>query len=172
MRIIKEKKVVDSSVRIDFLSNVISSFFFTGYSPKASGTVASFASLFIFYFKIFENPFLLFILIVVSFITGVFTSKTMMKKYGSDPSVVVIDEAAGMWLTVLIFILISGKPLSLYYLLAGFFAFRFFDITKLQPAKYFDELDSGFGIMMDDIIAGIYAGITAVLISLIKFNPF
>ncbi len=98
------------------------------------------------------------------------TSKKVMKKYGDDPSVVVIDEAVGMWITVLVFILLSGTPASFFYLIMSFLAFRFFDITKLQPAKYFDRLNSGFGIIMDDVVAGIYAGIAVYLIWLSKLD--
>ena len=89
-----------------------------------------------------------------------------MKKYGDDPSVVVIDEAVGMWITVLLYIVLPhDPPLDLIHLIICFFAFRFFDITKIQPAKYFDKLNSGFGIMMDDVVAGIYAGVAAHLVS-------
>lgn len=167
MRIIKEKKIIDANVKIDFFSNLFSSFFFTGYFPIASGTIASLAALLIFLIKIFHNPVVLFILILLTFAFGIFTSKIMMKKYGDDPSVVVIDEAVGMWITVLIFLMMSDSDLNMFYAMVCFFAFRFFDITKIQPAKYFDRLNSGFGIMMDDVIAGIYAGISAYLISLV-----
>lgn len=167
MRLIKEKKIVDANVEIDFFSNIFSSFFFTGYFPKASGTVASFAALLIFFAKVFHNPVILLILILITFLIGIFTSKLMMKKYGDDPSVVVIDEAVGMWITVLIFLMLSGESLNMFYAIVCFFAFRFFDITKIQPAKYFDKLNSGFGIIMDDVVAGIYAGVSAYLISLV-----
>lgn len=167
MRLIKEKKVVDESVKINFFVNIFSSFFYTGYFPKASGTVASAAALFIFYFRIFHNPLALVTLILLCFVIGAYTSKVMINKFGDDPSVVVIDEAVGMWLTVLIFILFSNSDLSLLYIFICFFAFRFFDITKIQPARYFDRLNSGFGIMMDDVVAGIYAGAAALLVSFV-----
>ncbi len=170
MRLIKERKITDANAKIDFFSNLFSSFFFTGYFPKASGTVGSLAALFIFFFKVFYNPIVLFSLIVFSFAIGIVTSKKVMKKYGDDPSVVVIDEAIGMWITILVFILLSGAPVSVFYLITSFLAFRFFDITKLQPAKYFDSRNTGFGIIMDDVVAGIYAGITVYLISLSKLD--
>ncbi|MEP7145893.1 MAG: phosphatidylglycerophosphatase A [bacterium] len=169
MRLIKEKIVVDANAKIDFFSNLFSSFFFTGYSAKASGTVGSLAALLIFFFSIFHIPVVLFLLIVFSFTTGIFTSKRVMKKYGDDPSVIVIDEAIGMWITVLVFLVLSGSAISLSYLIISFLLFRFFDITKIQPAKYFDRMKSGFGIIMDDVVAGLYAGVTVYLISLFKF---
>lgn len=166
MRLIKEKKVVDENLRINFFVNIFSSFFYTGYFPKASGTVASAAALLIFYFRIFHNPLILFSLITICFVIGVYTSKVMMKKFGDDPSVVVIDEAVGIWLTVLIYMIMHSSPPGLLQFTICFFAFRFFDITKIQPAKYFDKLNSGFGIMMDDVVAGVYAGFLSYVITL------
>lgn len=172
MRIIKEKKIVDANAKPDIFSIIFSSCFYIGYIPKASGTFGSLFALPFFLMKEFQKPEILFSVIVICFITGIFTSRTMMKKYGDDPSVVVIDEVVGMWISILIFILLSKMPLSLFYIFVCFFFFRFFDIMKIQPAKYFDSLNSGFGIMTDDVIAGIYAGLIAFLISLTKFNPF
>lgn len=170
MRLVKEKKIVDPNAKIDFFSNLFSSFFYIGYFPKASGTAGSLAALFIFYFNIFYSPSILFILIVLTFAIGIITSGEVMKKYGDDPSVVVIDEAVGMWITVLVFMLLSGETISLINLIISFFSFRFFDITKIQPAKYFDKMNSAFGIIMDDVIAGIYAGVTVYLISLFNLS--
>jgi phosphatidylglycerophosphatase A len=164
LRFIKEKKIVDESIKIDFFTNIFTSFFYTGYFPKASGTVGSAAALLIFYFDIFKNPLTLLILIIVFFITGVYTSKLMIRKFGDDPSVIVIDEAIGMWITVLIYTVMHPFPIGFFQLAICFFAFRFFDITKIQPAKYFDRLNSGFGIMMDDVVAGIYAGVFVCLL--------
>jgi phosphatidylglycerophosphatase A len=167
LRFIKEKKIVDGNIKIDFFTNIFTSFFYTGYFSKASGTIGSAAALLIFCFNIFNNPLALLILVLVCFIIGVYTSKVMIKKFGDDPSVVVIDEAVGMWLTVLIYMIFSNSKINLFYIAVSFFTFRFFDITKIQPAKYFDRLNSGFGIMMDDVIAGIYAGVFVCLIFLI-----
>ncbi|HMS34228.1 MAG TPA: phosphatidylglycerophosphatase A [Ignavibacteria bacterium] len=167
MRFIKEKKIVDENAEIDFFSNIFSSFFYTGYFPKASGTFASLAAMVIFLLKIFQNPTMLSLLIILTFAAGIYTSKTMMRRFGDDPSVVVIDEAVGMWITVLIFIIFSQENFTLFYAFVCFLAFRFFDITKIQPAKYFDRLHTGFGVMMDDVIAGVYAGVASYLFSLI-----
>ena len=69
-----------------------------------------------------------------------------------DPSVIVIDEMAGQ-LLALVF-----APLSWTAYIAAFFAFRFFDLTKIWPASLVDrELGGGLGAMADDVLAGIYA---------------
>lgn len=172
MRIIKEKKIVDPNAKPDLFSVIFSSCFFIGYIPKASGTFGSLFALMFFFIPGFQNTIILFVVIIICFTIGIFTSSVMMKKYGDDPSVVVIDEAAGMWLTVLIFISLNPSGMNLFYLFVCFITFRFFDIVKIQPAKFFDKMNSGLGIMTDDIISGIYAGATSFLISLTKFNPF
>ncbi|HMQ67427.1 MAG TPA: phosphatidylglycerophosphatase A [Ignavibacteria bacterium] len=161
MRLNKERKIADENIKIDFFTNLFSSFLYTGYSPKASGTVASAFAMIIFSADVFFNPLILFVLSFVCFAAGIFSSGKMIKRFGDDPSEVVIDEAVGMWLTVLIFILLNGDSPDILGLIICFLAFRFFDITKIQPAKYFDELNSGFGVMMDDVIAGAYAGVCA-----------
>ncbi len=167
MRFVKKKKIIDENVKIDFLTDISASFFYTGYFPAASGTVASLAALAIFLIPVFHDPLVLSVLILISFSSGIFTARKMMKRYGDDPSVVVIDEAAGMWITVLIVMILSPGKTDLLSMAVCFLAFRIFDITKLQPAKYFDKLHSGFGVMMDDVVAGIYAGLASYFVLLI-----
>lgn len=77
-----------------------------------------------------------------------------------DPGIVVIDEVAGQMLTF-IFIPFSAGP---WTILVGFVAFRLFDIWKPYPIRKLEVLDSGLGIMADDILAGLYA---AILLSLL-----
>ncbi|MDQ3022255.1 MAG: phosphatidylglycerophosphatase A [Bacteroidota bacterium] len=170
--IIKKKKIVDADAKVDFFSVIFSSFFYSGFFPTISGTIGSLASLIIFFFDIFYNPVVLLILILLTFFIGIYTSERMIKRYGDDPSVIVIDEAVGMWLTILIFISFPGTDLSWFYILVCFLSFRIFDILKLQPARYYDNLKTAYGIMMDDIIAAVYAGVLAYLISLSRYNPF
>lgn len=68
-----------------------------------------------------------------------------------DPGFVVLDEVAGQWIA-----LIAAGPRVWTWLLA-FLLFRFFDIVKPPPARQFDRMHGGFGIMMDDVAAGAYA---------------
>jgi phosphatidylglycerophosphatase A len=101
----------------------------------------------------------------------------MVKRYGDDPAEVVIDEIVGMWFTFLIgFIMLEffkAKTIDPTYSFAAkltfgivsFLLFRFFDIIKLQPSKYFDEMKNGYGIMLDDIAAGLYAGIVSSVVT-------
>ncbi|MBW1704524.1 MAG: phosphatidylglycerophosphatase A [Deltaproteobacteria bacterium] len=77
-----------------------------------------------------------------------------------DPSAVVIDEVAGFFLTMFFL------PFSWLTLVLGFILFRFFDILKPYPIKRLERLKGGFGIVMDDLLAGLYAyaGVRIVLL--------
>jgi phosphatidylglycerophosphatase A len=70
---------------------------------------------------------------------------------GKDPGAIVIDEVAGMALSVL------TLPPTPGVLVAGFFLFRLFDIVKPYPANTLQRLRGGVGVMIDDLIAGLYA---------------
>lgn len=136
--------------------------FFSGYFPFASGTFASFIAIII-YLIIpgFENPLINFVIVFIFFLIGIFTSGYAEKQYGFDPPEVVIDEIVGMWMTMLF------VPKTFLLSAIGFSLFRFFDIVKPYPAKQSQELKGGLGIMLDDIIAGLYSLVTLHLILVI-----
>jgi phosphatidylglycerophosphatase A len=164
MRLIKRKKIVNPDYRVGFFSMLFSSGFFTGYFPVASGTFGSAAALLFFLIPSFSNPYILSASIVLSLIIGIVTSSPMIKRYGNDPSVIVLDEFAGMWITMLI----CGFYAAGYIpFIVGFLMFRLFDIAKVFPASYFDKMKNGFGIMMDDVIAGIYGGFFSIIILMV-----
>jgi len=82
-----------------------------------------------------------------------------------DPGAIVIDEVAGMTLTVLAF------PLTLPTLAAGLVLFRLFDVTKPFPARASQGARGGFGVMVDDLIAGVYAAIVLALLRAVTHWP-
>jgi len=168
MKYIKVKKIVDESYKVDFFSDIIASAFFVGYAPKASGTFGAALGMMFFLIPGFGNIYLLITLIIVFTLIGIFTSEKMVKRYGDDPSVVVIDEVVGSWFTVLVFkLFFSGYDVTDWiFLIAAFLSFRFFDILKIFPASYFDKMKNGFGIMADDIAAGLNAGMAAVILKI------
>jgi phosphatidylglycerophosphatase A len=168
----KKKQPINKNYKVPFLVNLIGSGLFTGHIPFASGTFGSMVGLAVYLLNGNSEYYVLAPLIAVFFCVGIFVSEIMRKRYGEDPPQVVIDEIVGQWITYLVGSLFfdfffKAKSFDPAFMLTskvafgviGFLIFRFFDIVKLQPAKYFDERDSGFGIMMDDVIAGIYAGI-------------
>ena len=70
-----------------------------------------------------------------------------------DASEVIIDEVAGQWVVLIIL------PLDLLWFAAGFLLFRLFDITKLGPVRMVEQLPGGFGVMADDIVAGLLSAL-------------
>lgn len=154
---------------MNFFSLLFNSFFFIGFIPVASGTFASFFCLLPLFINEFNNIIILAVFSIVFFAISLFTGKTILQKYGDDPSVFVMDEVIGMWVTIII-IKIFYQQTILSHIIIGFFLFRFFDIVKIQPAKYFDKVNNTFGVIMDDVISGIYAGLlSSLFIYLIKF---
>jgi phosphatidylglycerophosphatase A len=87
----------------------------------------------------------------VTFIVGVLVAEKTSQDLGvHDHGGIVIDEWVGMWITMLM------VPKEFVWLLVGFGLFRFFDILKPWPIKWLDEhVHGGFGIMIDDVLAGI-----------------
>lgn len=80
-----------------------------------------------------------------------------------DPGSVVIDEAAGFTVAM------SVVPLTPWSLVAGFLAFRFFDIAKPFPIKWFESnFNGGAGIVLDDIVAGIYSAVILGILQIFK----
>jgi phosphatidylglycerophosphatase A len=166
LRLIKTKKIVDENVKIDFFTEFLATGAYTGFVPKASGTVGSAFAMIFLLVSGFYSPVVLFTLIFIFFFAGIIVSGRMMQRYGDDPSVVVIDEVTGQWFSLAV-LSIFYPELKIETAVISFLSFRFFDILKVYPAGYFDRLKNGFGIMMDDVIAGLYSGIAAVI--LIKF---
>jgi phosphatidylglycerophosphatase A len=124
-----------------------------GYSPIASGTAGSAVALLILWLVPFSRVGLVVFFVVVT-VAGTWAAHVAEAAVGSkDPGVIVIDEVAGMTLSVLVLPL----PLTWRVLLVGFVLFRIFDVVKPFPAGRSQRLRGGVGVMIDDIIAGLYA---------------
>jgi phosphatidylglycerophosphatase A len=144
-------------------SKVISSFFGIGFFPVAPGTLASLITVLIYKYVLYqlEWPFLL-VLFVFIYLLGVTASSKYVSLTGKhDPGEVVIDEVLGQ--LVALFLL---KP-SWILVLSAFFLFRFFDIIKPLFIKKAEKFSKGWGIMLDDIIAGMYTSIILNIIILL-----
>lgn len=103
---------------------------------------------------------LLAVAIAATFAVGVWVATEVEKTDGHDASIINIDEVAGMWLSLFLL------PVSAGFLwhIGGFLLFRIFDIVKPPPANQSQNLPKGWGVMTDDIIAGIYANLSLRLI--------
>jgi phosphatidylglycerophosphatase A len=144
---------------------------YTGYSPIASGTAGSLLACAVYCIPGFERPVVLAGICVVTFFLGVLASARMERALGEDPSVVVIDEVVGMWISLFLL------PKTIAALVLAFLLFRLFDILKPPPARQSERYRNGWGIMTDDVIAGVYAnlagrGFIFVFPSLFLSNPF
>lgn len=134
-----------------------------GYLPVAPGTWASLLAMLIWVLLPIQSAVIRTIIVSSAFLVGIYVSNLSELRSGiSDPSYVVIDEVAGMWLALLLLPRIE-YPQSLIWALIAFAVFRIFDITKVFPINKLENMSGGFGIMMDDIAAGLF---TAVLLNL------
>ena len=155
---------------------LISTFFGNGYVSKLPGTFTSLSTLIILYiiFEVLNFKNLNYILILYSIIFfysfyAVMDSETEFEI--KDPKQIVIDEVLGQALPLIFIVYLSSNnlislPVEIYYLIS-FILFRFFDIVKPFPVSYFDKNHKNFfGIIMDDIMAGIYTMLIIYLVSL------
>ena len=134
------------------ISKLISSFFYLGFIPPSPGSLASLATVLIWYYFI-SLPIALFILLVlVLCIIGIYSTKLSLKYFKSDdPKEIVIDEVCGMLISLI------GASVNLQNAIIAFVLFRFFDILKPLYIRKLESLHGAYGIMADDILAGVYA---------------
>jgi len=148
-------------MKLNFFEKLIGSGFYTGYIPFASGTWGSLVALIIYLIPGFEKPVIIIPAIIIFTILGIFTGNKFDVIYGKDPAECTVDEVVGMWISLLF---LPKLPL----VIAGaFISWRIFDIIKPSPARQLESLNGGLGIMMDDIVAGLYSLILLHLILII-----
>jgi len=137
----------------------------SGYVPKAPGTAGSAVGMLLAWFFLSHDSAALLIATAICFFVGWWSSDVVEKDLGmEDPSIVVIDEVAGMWLSLLL------VPANFILYLLAFGLFRLFDIWKPWPIDSLQHLHGGLGIMLDDMLAGLYAFL--VMQILLYFLPF
>jgi phosphatidylglycerophosphatase A len=137
-----------------------------GYVGKGGGTLAAIA-LCIIWFLIpagNHNGYWQVLITLVVSVLGIWSGNVVDAVWGKDSNKVVIDEVAGMMVTLLFI------PVTLKYVLAGLVLFRFFDITKPLLIRRMEGLPKGWGVMGDDLLAGIYAQLLLQII--VYYKPF
>lgn len=136
--------------------------FGVGYSPVIPGTLGTLIAIPIYYF-LSAIPFPLYeITLVGFFFLSVWISEKAEILFGKkDDPRIVIDEMMGFFVTML------WIPRGLFFIVAGFILFRAFDIIKPFPVRRLETLKRGYGVVLDDVMAGIYANILLHLISLL-----
>ena len=142
----------------DKLVRFIATGFYSGYSPLVPGTVGSIPAWLIAFFLIGDNTPVLAVMTVVTFGVSVWSAGKAEQTLGHDAKKIVIDEWVGMFLAVLFI------PYSFANYVIAFFAFRAFDVIKLPPAAQAEKLPGGWGVTMDDVVAGIQANVVTQLV--------
>ena len=128
--------------------------FGAGLSPRAPGTLGTLVSIIPYLFLSQLDVVSYIAVVIAGFALGVFLCHYTSKALGEhDHSGIVWDEFIGFWITM-----IAVPEVSWQWIIIGFVLFRFFDIVKPWPVKLADNrLQGGFGIMFDDVLAGLYA---------------
>ncbi|NMC74550.1 MAG: phosphatidylglycerophosphatase A [Geobacteraceae bacterium] len=139
---------------------LFASWFGTGFSPVASGTAGTLAAIpFQILLAHLSLPLYLLTLLAFFFFSSWVSGHGEIVFGEKDSGRIVIDEVMGY------FIAMTAVPVSWKTILAGFLLFRFFDITKIPPARFFDRrMKNGYGVVLDDVIAGIYSCIALHLL--------
>ena len=153
------------------MKRLLTSCFGLGWLPIASGTWGSIPPAATFYLMAVHGASanaiaitMTALIIIGSFICVKFAPASIAATNSEDPSEVVADELAGQAVT---FLIIALTPIGNIFItaLAGFLLFRFFDILKPWPIRKLEKLPKGWGILADDLLAGVYAGIILLLLS-------
>jgi phosphatidylglycerophosphatase A len=143
------------------LARFIAAGFGTGYAPLAAGTVASAAAAVTGAWFLLLSPWALVLAALLATIGGYLAINRAAIE--GDPGWVTIDEFAGQWITMLAL----ARP-TITGLIAAFILFRLFDITKLGPVGWADRRHGAFGIMADDVIAGMIAATLLTAVRLLQ----
>jgi phosphatidylglycerophosphatase A len=168
--------------RVSALTRLIGTGLYTGYIPWASGTWGTLVGLAVCCIPPLTRPEVLIPMIIAGFFAGAYAAGKIAAAEGDrltasaavakgifqtgprihpDPSIVVIDEIVGMWVSLLLL------PSTPTVFISAFIAFRVFDIVKPPPVRQLERLPGGWGIMLDDVMAGIYANLLVRVVVLI-----
>ena len=135
------------------MARILATFFCVGYCPLAPGSAASFVGVLICY-GLKDHTALSIAFGALVIFLGFWSAGRMEKMAGKkDPSCVVIDEVAGMMMALFML------PFNWPVIVSAFFLFRAFDMFKIYPSNKLEALPGAAGIMLDDIVAGIYTNI-------------
>lgn len=146
-------------MKINLFERALGTFFFTGYFPFASGTFTSAFAIAVYLIPGFETPVLMMALISIFAVYGITLGGKFEKIHGKDPGIFTLDEVVGTWISLLLI------PKTIVAIAIVFFIWRLLDIVKPFPARTFEnKLKGGWGIMLDDIVSGIYSLIVAHII--------
>jgi phosphatidylglycerophosphatase A len=144
----------------DWLAVLLATAAGAGFMPRAPGTAGSAAGVLLYLLLNYAGAgaYILHAILLLSF-AGVLAAQRVETLWGHDSQRIVIDEVIGQ---MLVLSLAGTAQLSWISIVVGFILFRLFDIVKPFPVRQFEKLPGGFGVIADDVIAGLYglAGLT------------
>lgn len=160
---------MSNSNNIRFYDKFLTTGFYSGYSPFAPGTMGALvattmwiiASIFICYVPLQIATLLC---ICIFTLISIQPINRLEKTWGEDPSKVVVDEMVGVWICLLAVPHTELFSLRYWiYTIMAFALFRLFDIWKPLYIRKMEDIQGGWGVMMDDILAGIYGAIVIII---------
>lgn len=145
-----------------FFPVIIGTGFGSGFSPFAPGTAGALLAVLIWFgisFIVSEICLIWLTVALILFFTvmGVWATNRLEPFWGEDPSRVVVDEMVGVWIALL-----AAPSGNVWYALGAFALFRLFDIFKPLGIRRMESFPGGIGVMMDDILAGIYSFVVLI----------
>jgi phosphatidylglycerophosphatase A len=146
---------------------LVATWFGCGWVPKAPGTAGALGAIPL-YLLVARGgrPAVIAAALVVTAI-GIWAASVVERDLGKhDPQIVVVDEVAGLLVTMIPMAVVSWRTV-----LAGFLLFRLFDMTKPWPVRRFERLPGGWGIVMDDVVAGVLGAAVMVGLEKLKVLP-
>jgi len=158
-----QEKAPEDSLKF-MIAYMLGTGLFVGKIPKIPGTAGTVVGVFpilIYWLRGGQYQLINQIAITMAvFLIGIWASTVLIEtlKEGKDPEYIVIDEIAGYMVSMI------GFYPSIQHLFLAFVIFRFFDILKPPPIKWFEKLPSGLGVMADDIVAGVYTWIVMFIL--------
>ncbi|MBP8849749.1 MAG: phosphatidylglycerophosphatase A [Breznakibacter sp.] len=147
--------------QLRLINRLIATAFGLGYSPIAPGTMGAIGGIAVYLLiinSLSQVNMILGLLIILFLCLGIIASNKLESEWGKDPSKIVIDEVVGVWIALLFI------PSEWQYTLGAFLLFRFFDIVKPLYIKRAEKLKGGWGVMFDDVLAGVYANIVIQIV--------
>ncbi|MEW6040349.1 MAG: phosphatidylglycerophosphatase A [Elusimicrobiota bacterium] len=144
------------------MTKLLASGFGIGFIPGPTGSYATAVSAVIWWYLFPADWIIYSIIIIAGFVVSVIVAGRAEKLFGTpDDKRIVIDEIIGFWFAV------AYLRKSLPFAIAGLVFFRFFDVAKIPSIRKLEKLPGGFGVVMDDVAAGIITNLLVRFISLV-----
>jgi phosphatidylglycerophosphatase A len=146
---------------------LIATWFGCGWMPKAPGTMGSLGAIPLYLLVAQGGRGAVAAAAVAVTAVGIWASSVVARDLGAhDPQIVVVDEVAGILVTMIPMAVVSWRAV-----LIGFVLFRLFDMTKPWPVRRFEKLPGGWGIVMDDVAAGVLGAVVMAVLRHVRVLP-